>query len=325
MKKKIMALCICVAMLAIALIGGTLAYFTDKEEKTNVFAVGDIDIELNEEAAVLDKNGDVIDGRTTQDENGASYTNLMPTNQIVKKHTVVNTGSNAAYVRVTVDINNAYELNQAIDQVYENIPLTQADLEAGFKTVEDKTQAVYDYVFNGWGINYNPRPGTDGQDGRCVIDDPSKMAHYDAKKVIDVDFTKTCASNNNFHHIFGIGNMFMNDAEKAAKKNGKFELYPTTGEFNGYYTNGMEDMVIRYTYYLMLDPKEEFTLFDGLNVPADFDNNRKVVINGKETVIDQMAFFEGLNIEIKADAIQVEGFDTAEEAFEALEAAHPMS
>ena len=29
--------------------------------------------------------------------------------------------------------------------------------------------------------------------------------------------------------------------------------------------------------------------------------------------------------EIKADAIQVEGFDSPKEAFEALEAAHPMN
>lgn len=81
------------------------------------------------------------------------------------------------------------------------------------------------------------------------------------------------------------------------------------------------DMEIRYTYYLKLEKGESFTLFDGLNVPKDFDNNRKV----GDQVIHQMDFFDGLTIEIKADAIQVEGFDSPKEAFEALEAAHPMN
>ena len=316
MKKKITALCICIAMLAIALIGGTMAYFTDKEEKTNVFTVGDIDIELNEVSEVQDKNGGKIEGRATVTATGVKYTNLMPTNKIVKQPTIVNTGSNAAYVRVTVDLNNADKLNQAIDVIYEDL---YKDLDN--EKMVAKVQAVYNEVFDGWGINYNPRPGVHGHDGRGVIDAPSKMAHYDANKVIDVDFTKTCEAYNNHHHIFGLGNMFMNEAEKSAVDNGKFEVYPTGDDFDGYYTNGMDDMEIRYTYYLKLEKGESFTLFDGLNVPKDFDNNRKV----GDQVIHQMDFFDGLTIEIKADAIQVEGFDSPKEAFEALEAAHPMN
>ena len=315
MKKKLIALIVCLAMLAIAMIGGTMAYFTDKDEKTNVFAVGDINIELNEVSEVQDKDGNKIDGRATVTDTGVEYTNLMPTNKIVKQPTIVNTGSNAAYVRVTVDVNNADKLNQAIDVIYEDLykDLSKEEMVA-------KVQAVYNEVFDGWGINYNPRPGVHGNDGRGVIDDPAQMKYYDANKVIDVDFTKTCEFNNNNHHIFGLGNMFKNDAEANAVANGKFEVYPTGDDFDGYYTNGMDDMEIRYTYYLKLEKGESFTLFDGLNVPNDFDNNRKV----GDQVIHQMDFFDGLSIEIKADAIQVEGFDNARKAFEALEAAHPM-
>ena len=40
MKKKILAMCLCVAMLAIAIVGGTLAYFTDTDTQTNVFTNG---------------------------------------------------------------------------------------------------------------------------------------------------------------------------------------------------------------------------------------------------------------------------------------------
>lgn len=48
MKKKIVSLCLCVALLAVA-VGGTLAYFTDTTEaKENVFTVGNINIILTE-------------------------------------------------------------------------------------------------------------------------------------------------------------------------------------------------------------------------------------------------------------------------------------
>lgn len=48
MKKKIVALSLCVAMLAIAIIGGTLAYFTDTDSETNTFTVGNVKIDLIE-------------------------------------------------------------------------------------------------------------------------------------------------------------------------------------------------------------------------------------------------------------------------------------
>lgn len=48
MKKKLVAISLVVAMLAIAVIGGSLAYFTDTENATNTFTVGKIDITLNE-------------------------------------------------------------------------------------------------------------------------------------------------------------------------------------------------------------------------------------------------------------------------------------
>ena len=37
MKKRILALCVVISLAAVAIIGGTLAYFTDTETATNVF------------------------------------------------------------------------------------------------------------------------------------------------------------------------------------------------------------------------------------------------------------------------------------------------
>ena len=47
MKKKIVSLALAVCLIAIAAVG-TLAYFTDKDAKTNVFTTGKVDITLNE-------------------------------------------------------------------------------------------------------------------------------------------------------------------------------------------------------------------------------------------------------------------------------------
>lgn len=47
MKKKIVSLALAVCLIAIAAVG-TLAYFTDKDAKTNTFTTGKVDITLNE-------------------------------------------------------------------------------------------------------------------------------------------------------------------------------------------------------------------------------------------------------------------------------------
>ena len=47
-KKKILVLALTIAMAAILAVGGSLAYLTDKDAKTNVFTVGKVDISINE-------------------------------------------------------------------------------------------------------------------------------------------------------------------------------------------------------------------------------------------------------------------------------------
>ena len=49
MKKKITAICLVVALAATAIVGGTLAYFTDTtDEVRNEFTVGNVAIDLDE-------------------------------------------------------------------------------------------------------------------------------------------------------------------------------------------------------------------------------------------------------------------------------------
>ena len=83
MKKKILSLCLVVALAATAVIGGTLAYFTDTDNETNVFTTGNVEIDLIE---VFDKNN----------------AKLLPGIDVQKEVTVKNIGSEDAFVRVHI-------------------------------------------------------------------------------------------------------------------------------------------------------------------------------------------------------------------------------
>ena len=67
MKKKITAICLCVALLAIAIVGATLAYFTDTKSATNTFTVGNVKIDLLE-SSLHRENAGVANGATSDSE-----------------------------------------------------------------------------------------------------------------------------------------------------------------------------------------------------------------------------------------------------------------
>lgn len=88
MKKKIIALCLVIALAATAVIGGTLAYFTDKEDATNTFTVGNVNITLTEPN---------WEGTGSQDA-----PEVYPGEPLAKDPTVTNTGANPCFVRIKV-------------------------------------------------------------------------------------------------------------------------------------------------------------------------------------------------------------------------------
>ena len=106
MKKKILAMSLCVVMLAIAIVGGTLAYFTDTESTTNTFTVGNVKIELLEKER--DGNGGLKDFEQNKklypivgSAQGEQDALNMPVakNYVDKIVTIKNTGSEKAYIR----------------------------------------------------------------------------------------------------------------------------------------------------------------------------------------------------------------------------------
>lgn len=107
MKKKITALCLCVALLAVAVVGASLAYFTDNDQVDNTFTAGSVKIQLIEEQSNADHTGFVpYDGDKVLmpivgSAQGEKYPNGQPAaeNYIDKVVTIKNTGNSAAWIR----------------------------------------------------------------------------------------------------------------------------------------------------------------------------------------------------------------------------------
>ena len=143
MKKKILVLCLVVALAVTAVVGGNLAYFTDTDDAENTFTVGNVDIELLESSLHRENagypNGTTKDqvspdnvelwsdvakegtGNTNKYKAGdtfykdaqieadaANYTcdnvKLNPGQSYHKMPYVKNTGANDAYIRIRVMI-----------------------------------------------------------------------------------------------------------------------------------------------------------------------------------------------------------------------------
>ena len=293
-KKKIISLCLVVCLLATA-IGGTLAYFTDTDSEKNTFTVGNVDIEVSET--------NKIDG---VDVTGNAFADVMPGSDITKTAVVTNNSSEDAYVRVVVRINNELALNTLLD-----IKKDDGSAKYPVNTIFDGWDFSYDKV-NGMRYTSTRTPGTTNNVQLIAVDEAV--------------------------HSFGSGRMFissdnyfMTDAEKNLNVTGfsKDEGGRTIVDFNKlsqdvinnastymYYQDLVgvyKDEGVAWVYYLKMAPNSSYTLFNGFDIPTDFDS------------ADDMAFFANLEINVCADAIQSTGFTDAKAAFEELNKAHPLS
>lgn len=97
MKKKITAIFLCVALVAIAIVGASLAYFTDTKSATNTFTVGNVKIDLIEQ-----QKGE--NGLEAFAPNKTLVPGTSDKNAVSKIVTVKNTGNNDAWVWVDLKI-----------------------------------------------------------------------------------------------------------------------------------------------------------------------------------------------------------------------------
>lgn len=92
MKKKLTAIFLCVALAAIAIVGASLAYFTDTDNAKNTFTVGNVKIDLVEQQKGenglkdFDQDKTLVPGKSNDG------------NAVSKIATVKNTGKNDAWV-----------------------------------------------------------------------------------------------------------------------------------------------------------------------------------------------------------------------------------
>ena len=139
MKKKLTAIFLCVALVAIAIVGASLAYFTDTKSATNTFTVGNVKIDLIESRFHRqgnDNSGDLSIPDPTGTASGMKYLNdgakaftdaeiktdaetykenylavkgqnMVPGRGVAKCPYVVNTGANDAYIRIRVMVPSA--------------------------------------------------------------------------------------------------------------------------------------------------------------------------------------------------------------------------
>lgn len=137
-KKSILVAAIAVMLVAALVVGGTLAYFTDTKAKDNVFTVGNVSIQLIESTYHRegnDNSGDKSIPDPTQTASGMKYVTdghkaftdaeikadaekyadyigtkgvgMVPGRGVAKCPYVINTGKNAAYIRIRVMVPSA--------------------------------------------------------------------------------------------------------------------------------------------------------------------------------------------------------------------------
>ncbi len=135
MKKKVIAICLCVALAAVAVVGASLAYFTDTKSATNTFTVGNVKIDLIEsryhrqgynstndsdipapdktasgmkyvtgDAKIYSNDEIKADAGNYLDYITKRGENMVPGKKIAKSPYVINTGANDAYIRIRVMI-----------------------------------------------------------------------------------------------------------------------------------------------------------------------------------------------------------------------------
>ena len=125
-KKKIVSLCLVLALAITAAIGGTMAYFTDTDAQTNTFTAGKVGIDLDEAVVTPDNDDNLIAKGEERTEDGQVQNyELHPGQTVTKDPTItVDSDSKNAYVAAIVTVKgNIYDLIGV--EGYDNIDITK--------------------------------------------------------------------------------------------------------------------------------------------------------------------------------------------------------
>ena len=318
MKKKIITLCLVIAMLSVAVIGGTLAYFTDVDQATNEFTVGKVSIDLYETVGHVDglkvnphdksdkitvtgiETDSLVDiGKDTDEAFKVKYGPAMPGDVLTKVITVENDESEDAYVAIAIKQENygrahdednnpvGNNFNLLIDDYYEP--------KFGEKNSPERIagmQALTDELFSGagWFDPYYDRNSTDAgvryypADANIGADNDGSEDHY-TKKYSDAT-------------LLGIDYLVSSTPNKGETYNVS-GYAPMLGKES--YTS-LTDGARVWIYYYYIPAGKSVTLDISITVPTCID---EYSINA----------FDGMILDVQASAIQATGFATAKEAY----------
>lgn len=179
-KNKVIALSAAAILSATAVIGGTMAYFTDADSQKNVFVLGNVKIDLDEAT----KDGEHVDNgyhKWLEEQKLIPTTESQKENTIDKVVTIKNTGDSDAYVWAEIWIPTALDhaTNPSLNSLHFNYssPAVEIPHPVGIKTVVDEDGNETEY--RGY-IHYDNSVHADGL----------KAGVLAAKDGEDVDVTK---------------------------------------------------------------------------------------------------------------------------------------
>ena len=303
MKRKITAIALCAVMFATAIIGGTLAYFTDVDQNTNTFGAAALAIDLYEtvghkdgadvEKKVYNKEDKelttLVDLGKGNDENpGVVFDHIMPGDTMTKVVTVENTEDYPTYVALTIKQEGYLNFNRNIDDYYENLP------EYGVEKMQDITDAV----FPGWNLLYDKTKvaASNAQVRYTMTQNPVNQEQGQDVEVLGVGYAQENVSMQGVPQYHYSGEYFTNGVGMTEVPAGEPDFFTISN-------NGAHDRV--WIVYLKLDAGEKFTMDLTTVCPAYFD-------------VNSAQAFDGMALDVQAGAIQVDGFATAKDAFAEL-------
>lgn len=129
MKKKALVISLAIAVLAITMIGSSLAWFMDEDEATNVFTFGSIEITQNEDFVQESMLLPVVGEDPT----------VSTDNYIKKMVNVTNDGKNAAYVQTFIAVPAVLDDNGILKLMYNTSGDWVAERVATGVTVPEET------------------------------------------------------------------------------------------------------------------------------------------------------------------------------------------
>lgn len=310
MKKKITAIVLCVAMLAIAIVGSTMAYFTDVDQNTNAYGVAGLDISLSEQVNHVDGAGNskpMLSGNSEvtglqTNVTGIEYQHIMPGDVMNKTVTVTNEEDYPAYVALAIKQEGWKNFNSNIDDYFEAIGTDMQTVTDNIFTGSGWNGLSYDKYTNGYEIRYYPKnvAPVDQDGSESYVGNSATEA-----LLIAVDYTVQQGAANIGYAAGYKDNMF---GEQFVDTSGLTLSRCVNGEVYG--SLNANDRL--WVYYLYLPAHKSYTLDLTITCPTYINNTN-------------IAAFEAMVIDVQATAIQVDGFATAKEAFTELNKTYNFS